>query len=55
MGRLPALMVVDKAGRVVYRHYGSSLSDIPPSREILSVLDKLVEVESRTGYEEADQ
>jgi peroxiredoxin len=41
LGRLPALMVIDKAGQVRYKHYGGSMSDIPPSREILAVLDGL--------------
>jgi peroxiredoxin Q/BCP len=40
-GRMPALMVVDKTGQVVYAHYGGSMSDIPPNREILAVLDEL--------------
>jgi peroxiredoxin Q/BCP len=42
-GRMPALMVVDKAGQVVYRHYGGSMSDIPSNREVLAVLDELNE------------
>jgi peroxiredoxin len=41
MGRMPALMVVDKAGQVIYTHYGGSMSDIPPNREILAMLDDL--------------
>jgi peroxiredoxin Q/BCP len=41
LGRLPALMVVDKAGRVVYRHYGSSMSDSPPNQQVLDILDEL--------------
>ena len=41
LGRLPALMVVDRSGHVVYKHYGSSMSDIPPIRQILAVLDEL--------------
>jgi peroxiredoxin len=41
LGRLPALMVIDKAGQVRYTHYGGSMSDIPPSGEILAVLDRL--------------
>ena len=40
-GRMPALMVIDKGGRVRYRHYGSSMSDIPPNRDILRILDEL--------------
>jgi len=41
LGRMPALMVVDKAGQVIYAHYGGSMSDIPPNSEILAVLDEL--------------
>lgn len=40
-GRMPALMLVDKQGLVVYQHYGDSMKDIPPSAEILALLDKL--------------
>jgi peroxiredoxin len=40
-GRMPALMVVDKTGQVRYKHYGTSMSDIPPNAEILAVLDGL--------------
>jgi peroxiredoxin Q/BCP len=38
MGRMPALMVVDKDGQVAYKHYGGSMSDIPPNPQILSIL-----------------
>ncbi len=41
LGRLPALAVVDKKGRVRYQHHGQSMSDIPPNDEILSLLDTL--------------
>ena len=41
LGRMPALLVIDKQGRVHYRHYGNSMSDIPANREILAVLDVL--------------
>ena len=40
-GRLPAMMVIDKQGLVRYQHYGSSMQDIPPSKEILAILDGL--------------
>jgi hypothetical protein len=42
-------MVVDKAGHVVYKHYGSSMSDIPPIRQILAVLDDLNQQADGTG------
>jgi peroxiredoxin Q/BCP len=41
LGRMPALMVIDKAGLVRYKHYGDAMSDIPPSSEILAILDAL--------------
>lgn len=40
-GRMPALVVVDKEGKIRYQHYGKSMSDIPPNEEILSLLDDL--------------
>jgi peroxiredoxin len=40
-GRMPALVVVDMDGKIRYRHYGESMSDIPPDEEILSRLDEL--------------
>jgi peroxiredoxin Q/BCP len=41
LGRMPALVVVDKEGRIRYQHHGKSMSDIPPNEEILSLLDDL--------------
>lgn len=41
LGRLPAMMVVDKQGVVRYAHYGSSMQDIPPNAEVLAVLAQL--------------
>ena len=41
LGRMPALMVIDKAGQVAYTHFGGSMQDIPPNGEILTVLDEL--------------
>jgi len=40
-GRMPALMVIDKQGRIRYEHYGDSMSDIPTDEEILAFLDEL--------------
>ena len=39
LGRLPALVVIDKQGRIRFGHYGNSMSDIPSDRDILSLLD----------------
>jgi peroxiredoxin len=41
LGRMPALMVIDKAGKVRYKHYGSSMADILSTSEILALLDEL--------------
>ena len=41
MGRMPALIVIDKEGRIRYEHYGASMSDIPSNEHILSLLDEL--------------
>jgi peroxiredoxin Q/BCP len=40
-GRMPALVVVDRQGRIRYQHYGESMSDIPSDKDILSLLDEL--------------
>ena len=41
MGRMPAQVIVDKAGIARYAHYGHSMSDIPENSEILKLLDEL--------------
>jgi peroxiredoxin Q/BCP len=41
LGRMPALMVVDKQGVVRFIHYGNSMSDIPKNSELLGILEKL--------------
>jgi peroxiredoxin len=41
LGRMPALVVVDKQGRVIYQHHGNSMSDIPENARILALLDDL--------------
>jgi peroxiredoxin Q/BCP len=41
LGRMPALFVIDKAGRLRYQHYGSAMDDIPHNEELLALLDQL--------------
>jgi peroxiredoxin len=41
LGRMPAMMVIDRRGMVRYKHYGFLASDIPSTEEILAVLDEL--------------
>jgi len=41
LGRMPAQVIVDKAGVARFVHYGHSMSDIPENAEVLSMLDQL--------------
>ena len=40
-GRMPAIFVIDKQGKIRFRHYGDSMSDIPKDEDILSLLDDI--------------
>ena len=49
LGRMPAQVIVDKAGVARFVHYGHAMSDIPPNEEVLALLDQLsVTVETIT-------
>jgi peroxiredoxin Q/BCP len=41
LGRMPAMMVIDKQRRVRWSHYGGSMRDIPPNHQVLALLDEL--------------
>ena len=41
LGRMPAQVIVDKAGVARFVHYGHAMSDIPENAEVLSLLDQL--------------
>jgi len=41
IGRMPAQVIIDKAGVVRFVHYGHSMSDIPETSEVLGLLDQL--------------
>src|SRR5512136_2991729 len=41
MGRMPAQVIVDRAGIARFVHYGRSMSDIPENAEILALADIL--------------
>jgi peroxiredoxin Q/BCP len=41
LGRMPAMMVIDKTGQIRHSHYGHSMQDIPPNARVLSLLDDL--------------
>ena len=40
-GRMPAQVLVDKAGTARFVHYGHDMSDIPKNSEILALIDGL--------------
>jgi peroxiredoxin len=40
-GRMPAQVLVDKAGIARYIHYGHDMQDIPKNREMLALIDSL--------------
>lgn len=41
LGRMPAQVIIDRAGVVRYAHYGHSMADIPANAELLELLDAL--------------
>ena len=41
LGRMPAQVLVDKAGVARFVHYGHSMSDIPENEELLALLDEI--------------
>jgi peroxiredoxin len=41
LGRMPAQVLIDKAGVARYVHYGHSMSDIPENAELLGLVDEL--------------
>lgn len=40
-GRMPAQVIIDRAGTVRYVHYGHAMDDIPANSELLALLDTL--------------
>jgi peroxiredoxin Q/BCP len=40
-GRMPAQLLVDKAGMARYVHYGQDMTDIPTNAEMLALIDEI--------------
>ena len=40
-GRMPAQLIIDKAGQARYAHYGHSMRDMPENRELLALLQQI--------------
>jgi peroxiredoxin len=41
LGRMPAQVLIDKAGIARFVHYGHSMSDIPKNEEVLALGDEI--------------
>jgi len=41
LGRMPAQVIVDKAGVARFVHYGHDMADIPVNADVLALLDEL--------------
>ena len=41
LGRMPAQVLIDKAGVARFVHYGHEMSDIPPNEEILALAEEI--------------
>lgn len=41
LGRMPAMMVIDKKGRICYSHYGDSMRDIVSLEKVFTILNEL--------------
>jgi peroxiredoxin len=40
-GRMPAQVLIDKNGTARFVHYGHDMTDIPPTEEMLALIDQL--------------
>lgn len=38
LGRMPGMLIVDKAGIIQFAYFGESMSDIPKNRDVLGIL-----------------
>lgn len=50
LGRLPALVLVDKSGAIQYQHYGDSIRDVAPNEELMTLLRQLNRREDGNGH-----
>jgi peroxiredoxin len=41
LGRMPAVLVIDKQGRVRFQRYGNAMQDIPSNDEVLALVARL--------------
>ena len=48
-GRLPAMAIIDREGKIRKMHYADLPSDIPSDEEVLALLDKINQESTVTG------
>ena len=41
LGRMPALLFIDKQGVIRFAHFGDDMTDIPKNKDVLALLDQL--------------
>ena len=41
LGRMPAMLVVDKRGVIRFAHFGDNMADIPKNADVLALLERL--------------
>jgi peroxiredoxin len=41
LGRMPALLIIDKMGKVRFKQYGENMADIPSDEDILKIIGEL--------------
>ena len=41
LGRMPAMLIVDKQGMIRFAHFGDNMADIPRNEDVLALLDHL--------------
>jgi len=41
LGRMPAMLIVDKHGIIQYAYYGDSMKDIPENEAIIAIIKKI--------------
>ena len=49
LGRMPAVLVVDKLGIIRFARFGHSMADIPPNADLLGLLDRLNQAAASGG------
>jgi peroxiredoxin len=52
-GRLPAMAIIDREGKIRKMHYADLPSDIPSDEEVLALLDKINQEPTITGNKPA--